>query len=1288
MLVAVISFSVSLDSVFADPSRVCCEKTKDDSAYNGDYCVFAEESDCDTNYGVEDVVCEFTDVCKPGCCVDEESGSCEPGVYRRLCSERGGIPYDDEECNIESCQTGCCILSPSNAVFTTQARCAQLVAPYENIDFAEAFDSDITSEIECIQQARAKEKGCCVNPSDNIPGQCEFMTREECDGTSFEPNKLCSSQQACECTEKFETRCVFEEGYEAVYWFDSCGNQENIYGTEYDPSGHLVPKEESCPVSENNNNAESLTCGNCDYSFSSICTEASDDYLRRVRNSNQIPDELKDRINHMCIDTRCLQTEDSPLIPWDGGMKQHGEAWCEYQGAVGDGEDLVGSRHLRHICINGKEIIEPCSSFREEVCVQGEIPEDTPEIGGKLSAVCQANNWLSCLGANGQDNCELNSSDPEYRINTQNCGRDCAVFKDSDYAGEDADENFNECCKSVLCKKQACNAEAIAPTCYFNEYFSMCLPGVPIGGFLDDPDHRVDDYTPQEICDAGDFTCTEYWEKDNYGDTWTCKLNCDCHIRTQGTQSNNLCRSLGDCGAHYNLVGVRTTSGFSRSGGPIYRDSSAWPWADDEQVGHPHGGFGVSSFSSFRNANEPLAGAGTLWAQFLERLVVSVPPEYFNDVEFLDNLRSAILNWGGGGVLVASIAIILVTDMTFGIALGALLQTALFWNGVGAMGGIAAGEAAAVLAAEAAWTAAFDAAILEGATVAAAEAAALEATGSSSAAAAGEAASGAGAASGASAVITTVLIYLAIAIALTLLIMWILSLGHDTAELTYEMDCDPWVAPYGGSYCEECNEYDYCDEYMCQSLGQECKLINEGLLGEEACIWDNPNDLTAPIIKPFIIAPFDQGDVKMFPSGSGTRGYEFKEEIEAYSDIKIGISTFDGDGSEELSLCKISRLPNKPFGSQDEVLDNQMTFFFDGDSDPAFRVNHTRKLFYLSDGLELADGADEIILEPGKKNRFYVKCQNTAGVSNNDDYFIDVTVSDEPDTTPLYIEGYSLMNGARVPAHVNSIDLMLYLNEIASPVNGGCRWSNSAGVSYENMENNFSCLRNQVQGDWYGCAGTLTGIEEGDNAYYFRCSDASGNIHTSAQPEGGYHLFGTNELNISYSSPGGTIYASGATLEVETIGGVGGVGVSTCYYSTSHLFDINGYIFDNTIASSHSHEFPILPEGNHLFYVWCEDYVGNDATTEISFNLQVDRTPPRLLRIWTESGQLKIQVHEEATCEYSNEDSTFNFGNGIAMVSSQAGTVHAASYEAGNVYYIKCRDFWSPPNEMGVTVYP
>ena len=58
--------------------------------------------------------------------------------------------------------------------------------------------------------------------------------------------------------------------------------------------------------------------------------------------------------------------------------------------------DTVGSRHWRHICINGEEIVEPCKDYREEYCTQMDITGVSSEDLTYREAGCVINTGKSC----------------------------------------------------------------------------------------------------------------------------------------------------------------------------------------------------------------------------------------------------------------------------------------------------------------------------------------------------------------------------------------------------------------------------------------------------------------------------------------------------------------------------------------------------------------------------------------------------------------------------------------------------------------------------------------------------------------------------------------------------------------------------------------------------------------------------------------------------------------------------------------------------------------------------
>lgn len=101
-----------------------------------------------------------------------------------------------------------------------------------------------------------------------------------------------------------------------------------------------------------------------------------------------------------------------------GQGRKHGESWCEYEGPTGMGNDFVGSRHYKHVCIDGNILVEECRDYRDEMCV-----EEQAEDGSGISmaqAVCRPNRWEDChLYSSSQQDCEDTSKRDCYWAKTQ-----------------------------------------------------------------------------------------------------------------------------------------------------------------------------------------------------------------------------------------------------------------------------------------------------------------------------------------------------------------------------------------------------------------------------------------------------------------------------------------------------------------------------------------------------------------------------------------------------------------------------------------------------------------------------------------------------------------------------------------------------------------------------------------------------------------------------------------------------------------------------------------------------
>ncbi len=325
----------------AAAGTVCCEKTKNNAICQND-----KPENCDDNFRKSPTECKDTDYCELGCCVSQESGICNENTPKRSCDR---TDYKESaNCNVAECKKGCCFVGEA-AEWTTEKNC-KIKSDFRGIPLN--FSKEIKSEIKCIFEAEKDKKGACVLETEN-GRSCKYITLEECNtrlrikntvNPNFHAEKFCSNSQLnTTCRAKDHKGCF--EGKEDVYWFDSCGNPEDI-------------------------------ATDCDIFRGSYCGKSGTNYL--------------------CKDINCYV---------DGEKRRNGESWCEYDGTIGSGKDPVGSRHIKHICFMGEEKIEPCADYRNEICVQ---KDSSTNDGEPLSqAACKVNNWRACYSYNQLEESKL-----------------------------------------------------------------------------------------------------------------------------------------------------------------------------------------------------------------------------------------------------------------------------------------------------------------------------------------------------------------------------------------------------------------------------------------------------------------------------------------------------------------------------------------------------------------------------------------------------------------------------------------------------------------------------------------------------------------------------------------------------------------------------------------------------------------------------------------------------------------------------------------------------------------
>ena len=487
-----------------DLSMTCCERTQD-----GGVCQdVISLNKCDDSYRTNPSKCEATSFCKLGCCIDEATGTYDKNVPQVLCKQGGNIRWtDDPNCNIAGAKLGCCVLG-ENTRYTTQRQCEILTQQALSNSSVVDWQGD-KNELQCFAMSQSQEVGACltgkIETEQGEINNCKLVTKTECFNLNGDFNKgyLCTSSELntnCKKTEK--TMCV--EGKDSVYFQDSCGNRANIYdGSRVNDNEYwnkIFSIEESCNADDDEGNAESKECGNCNRFLGGICSSA-----------------LEDDFDVQYGDFYCKPTS----CQYKGEMYENGESWCVYEGKIDDGDDVVGSRHFKYVCNQGEIQIEPCADYRNEICVQKNtqninINSTNLSVNEDVefkNANCIANNWRECLALNSQE------------------------------------DGIEKCEDTLNCRIEHVD---IAPPGEFN--FKVCTPRYPGAFHLTNEGEQK---MAEKICGTASQTCTVYYKQTFIGGC-ECVANCECEDAIFTQKMNDLCRRLGDCGLEVNTEGEYT----------------------------------------------------------------------------------------------------------------------------------------------------------------------------------------------------------------------------------------------------------------------------------------------------------------------------------------------------------------------------------------------------------------------------------------------------------------------------------------------------------------------------------------------------------------------------------------------------------------------------------------------------------------------------------------------------------------------------------------------------------
>lgn len=1157
--------------------QVCCEETVD-----GHTCEEVVPEACSSAFRSVPTSCESTEFCKLGCCISPTNGICNGGTSRRDCELSGGDYVQDPDCNVQECMKGCCTIG-SETDWVTEANCiwegnlqGQTMETY--------FNRDITSHTECAFLTEGDKEGACVYESEDET-LCVYTSLSACiDRTGTEANfyrdTFCSNPDLnTTCIAQNHSDCI--NGEEDVYWFDSCNNKEDV--------------------------AE-----NCDFYRGSYCKIGGD--------------------GASCEDIRCDTNGDGTKD------RAHGESWCSYDGAIGDGKDPAGSRHVKHICYRGTERLAPCSDYRNEICVQ----EDTPIDGDSFSqAACRTNQWRACIEYNREKSTDKLVSKCEKNV-------DCAI-KDIDMASPDGSFKFKVCLPDYP-------------------------PGLDLGSDeLFDAEGNLDmeayyqSTSGQDVCNLATMECETTWQccLIFFVPVCWCVANCDCHTSKFPTEMNDFCTKLGDCGSYINYIGKATNEGHMLSG--------------DKDVPGKLSDATINAMSKYADMEATPAEPGSY--------------EFFEETLNIDGLAAAAA--GGGSLDGRELSDFEKELMQAAGAYGSPLLLEILKedeDGKDAAVGLipsttnlarfgSVGSIQSLLLSQTSFTDPKPGPDLSMPLAMLGFIVAQLITQS---------------------ILMSALMGLLLFMIFGpcwiekhhvdfSCMQWEAPIGGDDCNECNKLDvpCTEYRCESLGQLCHLINkgttnelcisrpenenfpvmspfENAISDGYSYAEVGQGgFKVVNA--TDPSGCIdpW-TPVDIGIKV-EPFAKCRIGDRPDQTYAEMSELFGPRGNSILPAHLSTLYFLRPETYQSYYEIADAQLLELDNSAINVEDY---RQYFEHAPPGAWESFRDSWNGGEYQTGDYLKNFRLTEEVIREMGKKD-LYVKCKTASGKINPDPYHIEACVRPGPDLTPPRISPVTLpINGAYLEYGEEEQEITIWVNEPPE-----CRWSKTQGLDFDDMENDMTCnIIPDLSRRMFPCVTQVTELTE-DTTIYIKCRDISENGNEMTEDFVFEFVSSSSPLSITDVVPrrGESITSNvepvSVELKIKTEGGIRD-GEAKCSWSGAGG-DYFYYDPQTSPNGSDIHEYSVtnLGQGGYNINFICEDLAGNTAENSTNFDIKVDRFGPRVVRVYNDGG-LKIVTAEEATCKYSF-NRNFVFENASRMGGD--GYNHNAGWIT-NTYYIQCED--------------